>query len=596
MPPTTPTDPWPLPELTRARRAIVVVDVVESVRLMQEDEAGFIDRWRRFVHQVRTEVLPKHGGRLVKSLGDGMLLEFPAVPSAVSAALEMQQRARSISSDGGLALELRCGIHQADVAVDALDIYGTGVNLAARLAGLAGPGEIVISSQAREDLIQDVDASLEDMGECWLKHMSQPIRAWRAVPLQPAKAARRAAGLTDVHHASIAVLPFVLQSTAECADQMLGELVAEDVSAWLTRVPNLAVVSCLSTLPLRNRAATYPELSALLGVNYVAHGSCMRDGARLRIHAQLIEGSTGRVLWTGTERAEIGDLWHREAPVTCAIAGHVSKALLGSEAARASVTSLPNLESYSILFGAISMLHRLSRREFDRARDMLEHLADRHPRSPVPHAWLGKWYVMRIGQGWSSDAAEDGRRALAATSTALHLDPTHAFSLTMDGFATGYVKKDFAIAEQRYEDALRSNPNESLAWLFRSAMLGYRDQGTQAIECALRAQDLSPIDPMQYYFDHFTSLALLLAGRYEESIAYGLRSIKGNRTHASALRALAMAQSLAGRLDDARATGALLMQLEPQLTLRAFRARYPGQSREQVDRLAHGLELAGVPA
>jgi adenylate cyclase len=594
---SSPTDaPWPLPELIRARRAIVVVDVVESVRLMQEDEAGFIDRWRRFVHAVRTDVLPQHGGRMVKSLGDGMLLEFGTVPSAAAAALRMQVLASTIDAAGTQALlPLRMGLHPSDITIDADDIYGAGVNLTARLATLARPGEIVLSAQAREELIHGFDADLEDMGECWLKHMDQPVRAWRATPPTAAQPLMRADDLVH-HQASIAVLPFVLHGPADDQGRLLGELLAEDVASWLARVPHLTIVSCLSTQSLRQRRAAYPAMAQLLGVKYLAHGRCVRDGSRLRIEVQLIEGDSGRMVWNGTERMAADELSHGHAPVAQALASGLSKALLGTEAARVSITSLPNLESYSILYGAITLLHRLSRRDFERARELLEHLVERHPRSPVPRAWLGKWYVMRIGQGWSSEPTRDGQHALATTAAAVDLDPIHPFALTMDGFATGYVKKDFAVAEQRYDDALRINPSESLAWLFRSAMLGYRDDGPAAIDAALRAQGLSPIDPMQYYFDHFTALALLLAGRYQDSIHYGLRSLRGNRTHASTLRALAIAQALAGHVDAARATGAALLQQEPTLTLRAFKSRYPGRSSSQIERLADGLAMAGVPA
>ena len=175
------------PELQRSRRTIVVVDVVESVRLMQAHEADVIDRWRRFVNEVRGEVLITHGGRLVKSLGDGMLLEFANVPSAVAAALDMQQRIVPYNEarEATAAILLRIGLHTADVVVDDLDIYGTGVNLAARLAGLADPGGIVASAEVRDQLVPGLSAEVEDLGDCYLKHMAEPqrhfasaLRAW----------------------------------------------------------------------------------------------------------------------------------------------------------------------------------------------------------------------------------------------------------------------------------------------------------------------------------------------------------------------------------------------------------------------------------
>ena len=185
---TTPDVPWPLPELTRARRAIVVVDVVESVRLMQEDEAGFIDRWRRFVHQVRTEVLPAHEGRLVKSLGDGMLLAFHAVPKAMSAALQAQAAAAACG------ISLRVGAHVGEVSVDELDMFGAEVNMAARVATLAEPGGIVVTAMFRDELVDGLDARLEDLGPCWLKHVSAPVHAFSVHPMQRTVAPRARPG------------------------------------------------------------------------------------------------------------------------------------------------------------------------------------------------------------------------------------------------------------------------------------------------------------------------------------------------------------------------------------------------------------------
>ena len=585
------------PELTRQRRAIVVVDVVESVRLMQANEADVIDRWRHFVNEVRTQVLPVHGGRLVKSLGDGLLLEFKAVHAAVSAAFDVQRRvvAYSAGRHADAVMSLRIGVHAADVVVDDLDVYGTGVNLAARLATLAAPGEIVASSEVRQGLIDMLDADVNDMGECWLKNLSEPVRAWNIRPVAAGAPTRIATPASlGANKATLAVMPFISRSAVGVSD-MLGELVSEDMIAWLTRVPYLSVISPLSSMALRERPLESSSTAALLGATYLIQGSCAREGDAVRVHAQLLDGATGTVLWAGSQSGALTGLLRGDEAVVRNLAHDVCHALVGTEVTRAASSPLPTLKSYTILFGAIALLHRLSLREFDRAREMLEYLIERHPRLAEPRAWLGKWHVMRIGQGWSPDRTEDGQRAIRQTAAALDAEPNHALSLTIDGFIAGYIKKDLATAERRYESALEANPNESLALLFRSAMHGYREEGRQAIDCALSAQRLSPIDPMRYYFDHFTSLAMLLAGDYAGAIEFGQRSLKSNRVHASSLRALAMAQALNGQESAARATAAELLRVEPALTCSAFRARYPGQNQAQVDRLVAALAAAGIP-
>lgn len=590
-----PGEAWP--ELTKLTKTIVVVDLVESVRLMQLDEAGVIDRWRRFVHEVRHQVLPPFEGRMVKSLGDGMLLEFACVPSGVGAALEIQRRLSHCmpSHAGETELQLRIGAHHCEVVHDELDIYGSGVNLAARLTTLARPGDIVVSSAVREQLLDDFDAAIEDMGECWLKSLNTPLRAWRIRPPTHRGSPDGAPTLdaTDLR-ASVAVLP--LQNlSGDNSHLLLGEFVAEELTACLSRVPYLAVISSLSTATLRKRVLAVPDIARALGARYLVQGSCMLLDADLRVQVQLIDGTSQAIVWAGSASGSLPELLRGESMAVAALASQLSQALVGAEAALADAKPLPALESYSLLFGAIAKLHRLSAEDFERARVMLEYLAERHPRSPIPNAWLGKWHVMRIGQGWSPDPGSDGKRAAWHTATALDLEPKHPLSLTLDGFVAGYVRKDFTTAEQRYDAALAANPNESLAWLFKSAMLGYRNCAQEAIASADKALSLSPIDPMRYYFEHFCGLAQLLAGNYAQAIALSEKSLRGNRTHASTLRVLVMAQALSGQQEAARSSATLLREIEPQLTVSSFRARYPGQHAAQVDRLCDALAMAGLP-
>ena len=172
-------------DLVRVHRAVLVVDVVESVRLLLTHEDDVIGRWRRFVADIRADVLPKHGGRMVKSLGDGMLLEFESVIGALNAAMELHSRVQAYNADRppSSELHLRAGLHNADIVVDELDVYGAGVNLASRLATLAGPDETIISPEARDAIVPGLDIDVEDLGECYLKHFTEPQRAYRAGPV-----------------------------------------------------------------------------------------------------------------------------------------------------------------------------------------------------------------------------------------------------------------------------------------------------------------------------------------------------------------------------------------------------------------------------
>jgi tetratricopeptide (TPR) repeat protein len=256
---------------------------------------------------------------------------------------------------------------------------------------------------------------------------------------------------------------------------------------------------------------------------------------------------------------------------------------------------LPSLQSYTILIGAIALMHRLSPRDFHRARDMLVYLCERHPKSTAPRAWLGKWHVMLVAQGWSSDRNADSQQARSIVAQALDREPQNALALAIDGLICAYINRDLKIAAYRYEAAINSNPNEGLAWLFQSALHSYDSLGEQAVDCAMRAQRLSPLDPMRYYYDNFTSMAKLAADDCKGAIEYGKRSLRANRTHGSTLRILAIAQVFADQVDDARKTVGEMLLIEPGLSVSKFLERYPGAAAPHAVRYADALCVAGLP-
>ena len=584
-------------EFVRARRAIVVMDVVESVRLILADEEAVIDRWRRFVAEVRTEVLPPLGGRMVKSLGDGLLLEFGTVIEAVNAASEAHRRIRAYNAgcSPSLELHLRAGVHDADVVIDEIDMYGVGVNLTSRLAALAGPDETVISPEARDALVPGLDLDIEDLGDCYLKHFTEPQRAYRAGPLgsQSIMWSGSAVGSTDA--VGIAVVPFSTNGNIDHA-AFLGDALADDLIAQLSRQRQLNVVSRLSTTAFRDRSLDLNAMAQTLGCQYVVHGTCAVAGDKVRVRAQLIDLRAKNVLWADGIDGSVADVLSGSSPVVDRLTEEVGRALVEVEVRRAVTMPLPSLQSYTILLGAIAMMHRLSPRDFHRSRDMLLYLCDRHPRATAPRAWLGKWHVMRVAQGWSPDSAADAQQARTIVAQALDLEPEHSLALAIDGLVCAYITKDMATAAQRYEASIRSNPSEGLAWLFQSALYSYKDQGNLAVECATHAQRLSPLDPMKYYYDNFTSTAKLSANDYEGAIEFGKRSLRANRTHGPTLRILAIAQVLADRVDEARQTISEMLVVEPGFSVSKFLERYPGAAAPHTIRYAEALRTAGLPS
>jgi class 3 adenylate cyclase/TolB-like protein len=571
-------------------RAILAVEVADAEPANPTADA----RWRDVVDEVANTVLPLHGGRVLKSMERGLLLGFPRVPHATKAAFDIQRTCGSPSpGEAGHPLLLRMGMQVGELLADEQEIYGGEVNLAARLTALAGPGEMVVSAGVRDQLTPVLDADIEDLGDCYLKALTHPVRAYRVGPPGP-RPVVEASGIAEDLRPTIAVIPFTARSGGP-EHHVLGEVLADEVISALSRTADMNVISRLSTTAFRGRDATLEEVSAHLHANYILSGAYHATDTRFSLVAELADAKSRRVVWMNDLKGDIADIVGGESEVIARLVVDVSTAIMARELQKAQTQALPTLESYSLLMGAISLMHRLSQRDFERAHQLLETLVERAPRRAVPQAWLAKWHVLRVWQGWSGEPAADAQLALEFTKRALDSDPHCSLALVIDGMVHTNLLKQLDIAQQSYELALRANPNDSLGWLLQGTLHAFKDEGKQAISATRRALALSPLDPMRYFYDSLAATAALSARRYDLAVDRALRSLRANRTHASTLRALAIAQWELGRHDDARKTVAELMKIEPTLTIRNYLERSPSSAYETGKIWSRALHGAGVP-
>ncbi|MEO5669739.1 MAG: tetratricopeptide repeat protein [Ramlibacter sp.] len=580
----------------RHTKVLMVLDVMESVRLMEQDEDDFVRRWHDFVQHAERQVLPPHGGRLVKSLGDGLMLEFPSPQSCVKAAFAIQ--AFSDRANTGRLPErrmhLRIGAHLASFVRDQHDIYGTDVNLTARVSTLAGPGEIVVTADLRDQLAPTIDADVEDLGDCHLKHVSEPIRAYRVGPPGHDPVVRPG-NTVELHlRPTIAVIPFAMRG-AEPGHDMLGEALADEVIAALSRTSELNVISRLSTTVFSSRHEAVDDIRTHLGATYILSGTCRSAGSQLSLFVELIEAKSGHVLWADNLKGQVQGLFAVDDALIGSLVASISASVMSKELQRARGQALPTLDDYTLLLGAVALMHRTSPTEFDRARLLLEHLIDRSPRHPIPHAWLAQWHVLSASQGWSVDPGRERKLAQDHTMRALDTDPDCSLALTIDGLVRIHLLKDIEGALARYHDAIAINPNESLAWLFKGTLHAFKGEGEGAISSAERALSLSPLDPLRYFYDSLAASAAVSAGDYQRAIELAKRSLRANRTHTSTFRALAIAQSLSGDVDGARESIAQLLALDPQFTVAEFLKRSPSSQFSVGKRYADALLQAGLP-
>ncbi|MDA9469529.1 adenylate/guanylate cyclase domain-containing protein [Bradyrhizobium sp. CCBAU 53415] len=605
--------------LVQQDTVVLLVDLVESVRLMRQHEASAVRRWTDFVQLATGQILPRYRGGLVKSLGDGLMARFESVPDAVNAAADMHRSiaAQNTGRPEDQHFQLRAGINASTAWSDGIDFYGTGINLAARLATLAGPGETIASeaaheqlaaalaslanpgetigsAAARDELTHGVDALCEDLGDCILKHFDKPVRAYRVGPASPhpSLAARRDYGTPM--EPTIAVIPFDARRDAE-EHLDIGNLIADSVIWRLSKSANLKVISRLSTNTFRGRVSDVAEVSAHLGATYILSGSYVVDADRILVTAELSAARTNQVVWTDRLGGGLGDLLQPESELAHRIAAAVHLSVFDAEVEHILTQPLPTLESYSLLLGSIRLMHRSSREEFLQTRKVLDELINRHGRIAAPRAWLANWYILRMTRGWSEDRKREAAEALSATHAALDRDPSDALALATEGFVYCHMLKDLETARKRCDQAVDANPSHALGWLYRGTVNAFKGEGEAAVEATRRAMELSPLDPQRYYFESLGATALLSAHRYDEAEKLARSSLVLNRMHPSTWRVLAIALVSQGRIAEAREALGRMRELEPQLTVDRYIGRLPNAQLETGRHWARCLEAAGLP-
>ncbi|WP_286852217.1 adenylate/guanylate cyclase domain-containing protein [Hydrogenophaga sp. 70-12] len=555
-------------------KTVLVIDLVESVRLMAHNEEQVVRLWRGFVHHATTEVLPPHGGRLVKSLGDGLLAEFEHPAQAVRAAMALHRHFDSANQNLPAAqqLHLRAGLNATQLYIDDNDIYGQGVNLAARVADLAAPGETVVTASVYDAIVVGIDADVQDRGESYLKHWPEPVRTWTVTPVAAQGAVPRMPApeaATSDFRPSIAVVPF--ETRSHVAEQfVIGDLLADGVITQLSRSPDLRVISRLSTSAFRGRQATAAEVGQRLEAAYTLSGSYVSYGDKVVINAELCDNRRGEVVWADRLAGEVMDLLQTESQLIHQLSEACSEALLHHMVQRTLVLPVPQLDSNALMLGGITLMHRSTPRDLQRSQQLLEAVVDRHKRVATPWAWLSKWHIMQVVQGLTAEPAHAFREAVSVADRALDLEPHSSLAMAIKGHALCHLGENIGESQRLLFSATDANPNDPMAWLYRCVWSTMWGNTADAIPEASRALELSPLDPQRYYFEMMLAASHLGAGELEKSIQHGERSLKKNRYHLPTIRTLMTAHYELGQIERAREMFGLVKQLQPSLTLATY--------------------------
>jgi adenylate cyclase len=621
----------------RKLAAILHADVVGFSRLMREDEAGT----HRALSELRRTVDPLiagHSGRIVGSAGDSLLADFMSVVDAVTCAIEMQRAVRAINEPIAPArrLELRIGINLGDVIVDGDNIFGHGVNIAARLEALAQPGTVCISQTVYDQVKNKLDLEYRPLGSHRVKNIAEPVRAYAVgarapapgpwsgrrpllaaagaatlvaagvvgwalfngagrellglgTPPKPAEIATLAAPARFAGRPSVAVLPFANLSSDSSQD-FFSDGITEDIITALGRYSNLLVVAKSASFQFKGRNLAPVEIGRLLDARYLLGGSVRRAVDRLRVNVELTEAHTGRHLWSEAYDAEVKDVFGVQEDIARRVVGAAAVELTRFERDRALAKPTENLAAYEYVLRGREYFSHATREDNDEAQEMFQHAMDLDPSYAAAYAELGLSLVEAVTSGWTEFVNDDLRRAEGLAQKALSLDPasTGAYRLLAEVHLN---RGHFDLALGQIERAIEINPSDAVSFAQRGAILMWAGRAAEAlpwIQGALR------LDRTNARAAFYLGTTYYLLNRYGEAVEAMDRALAGNlgrNTQVQGRSVLAATYAELDRRQEAERERGAVLRMAPFLDAERFAAQFGSQ--EARDHLLEGLKKAG---
>jgi adenylate cyclase len=590
----------PSERVERRLAAVLAADIAGYSRLMGLDEERTLAQLKAFRKTLVDPTIASHRGRIVKTTGDGMLVEFGSAVDAARCSVIIQEEmaVRNSSVPPELRIEFRIGIHVGDIIIDDNDIFGDGVNIAARLEGIAEPGGVCVSDDAHRQIRGKIDHSLDDIGEQNLKNIAEPMRAWRVrLTGETAPAARPAASLSPKTLAlpdkpSIVVLPFDNMS-AEAGQEYLADGIVEAITAALSRIRSFFVIARNSAFTYKGRATNVRDIGRELGVAYLLEGSVQKAGIRLRIIVQLIETEGGAHVWSSRFDGAIDEFFDLEDRITEQVAGALQPSIRVAEIERSRRKRPQDLGCYDYTMRAMPFVWALEKDGISQALELLEKALEIDPGYPLALSLAGWCHAQRGVYNWTDDIAGEQAMARALAERAANLSSDDPFILAVLGAVHTFVR-NHGTARVLLERALSLDPNGAWAWSRLGWIENYADQPRKAIENFERALRLSPIDPMN--FNNYAGIgsAHEVAQEYDKAAAFYRRALQEQPNASWLYRNLASSLSGAGRIDEAKQAFAEMMRHYPDLTVSKFKQAMVF-SPAVLDVMGENLKQVGLP-
>jgi adenylate cyclase len=586
--------------LERRLAAILAADVVGYTRLMGADETGTLRRLTELRQQVLEPLIAEHHGRVVKLMGDGLLVEFASVVDALTCAVAWQNDVteREEATEADKRLQFRIGVNLGDVIVEGDDIHGDGVNVAARLEGLAEPGGIYLSDDVYRQVRGKVEAEFEDLGELELKNVAEPVRVYRVATAVTGTASAKPASrpLSLPEKPSIAVLPFTNMS-GDPEQEFFADGISEDLITALSKIRWFFVIARNSTFTYKGQAVEVTQVARELGVRYVIEGSVRKAGNRVRITAQVVEAASGNHLWAERYDRDLKDIFALQDEMAQTIVGAVEPELSAAEREHAARKPPESLDAWETYQRGLWHLWSFTRDDNAETQRVLRRAQEFDPSFATAYAFESYSHYLDAMLGFSEAPDESLAAALTAAKRALALDDKDPVAY----FALGRVymmhgKHDASVAE--LETAISLNPSFAMAYhgLGSALMLSGRlEEAAEALDKAIR---LSPRDPVLWGMMCFRSVTCSLLQQYEAAAEWGRRAAHEPRAAKGGYWAYAVLASALGNLGQAaearEALGEALRQ-KPDLSLTYLEKTLPTKEPGGLDPYLAGLRKAGLP-
>ena len=574
----------------RRLAAILAADVAGYSLLMGVDEEGTLARLNAHRREFLEPTVAEYSGRIVKRTGDGILVEFGSAVDATRCAIQTQrgmaQRNADVPPDQ--RIEIRIGIHVGDIIIEEGDIFGDGVNIAARLEGIAERGGISISDDTFRQVRGKLDVAFDDAGEQQLKNIEQPVRVYR---IQLGATAVKGAALAPSDRPSIAVLPFQNMSD-DPAQEYFVDGIVEDIITGLSRTRWLFVIARNSTFTYKGRAVDVKQAGRELGVRYVLEGSLRRAGDRVRITCQLIETASGTHVWAERYDRPLGDIFALQDEITLSVVSAIEPSLRQAEIVRAKRKRPENLDAYDLYLRALPHAQVAMPGDGEKALEWLHKSLALEPDYAAAHALAAWCYEQRYLRGGMHEADKfaglyHARAALGSGAD----DPT---TLATAGFVIGLVEHDYQTAMNAIDHALALSGSSTLALSLGATILAHDGQITRAIEYGERALRLSPHDPTVYLQLTALGIAHLAAGRFEDAAAVCNKACQSNPHFSFPVVLQTAALSSLGRVNEAKSLARRVLELQPRFSVAQFVRSHTGRA-EIWKPIGDALRHVGLP-